>query len=113
MLEERIAHYAARRRNSQPSQPSAGSVFKNPPGHAAWRLIEQVGLKGHRIGGAQVSSKHGNFIVNRGGAHASEVVELIHLIQERVRSTFGICLEREIQLVGEGIQGEDPRGGEA
>lgn len=103
MLEARIAENVAHRRTTQPSQRSMGSIFKNPEGHAAGWLIEQVGLKGHRIGDAQISAKHANFIVNRGRATATEVNELIYLAQERVAATFGIQLELEIQSVGERV----------
>ncbi|KPL19698.1 MAG: hypothetical protein AMJ92_01775 [candidate division Zixibacteria bacterium SM23_81] len=91
-----------RRRLSQPwDQKSAGSVFKNPPGATAGKLIEESGCKGLRIGGAEVSLKHANFIINRGGATASEVKELIEKVQGKVKRRFGVKLETEILLVGE------------
>lgn len=80
---------------------SAGSVFKNPEGHIAGRLIEEVGLKGMTLGGAQVSEKHGNFIVNRGNARAKDVLELIEIIREKVRREKGIILETEVVVVGD------------
>ena len=74
--------FLARRRASQPTEPSAGSIFRNPPGDYAGRLIEAVGLKGHRIGGAQVSPRHANFIVNVERAAAADVLALIDLIRD-------------------------------
>ena len=103
ILEARIAENVAHRHTTQPSQRSVGSIFKNPEGHAAGWLIEQVGLKGHRIGDAQISSKHANFIVNRGHALATEVNELVYLAQAKVAATFSIRLELEIQRVGAGV----------
>ncbi|HET6351899.1 MAG TPA: UDP-N-acetylmuramate dehydrogenase [Coriobacteriia bacterium] len=90
-----------RRKRSQPlSQPNAGSVFKNPEGESAGRLIETVGLKGQRAGGAQFSEVHANFIVNIGGARAADVVELMVMAQQRVRDEHGIELEPEIRFLG-------------
>jgi UDP-N-acetylmuramate dehydrogenase len=90
-----------RRRASQPlSLPNSGSVFVNPRGDFAGRLIEQVGLKGERRGGAQISDKHANFIVNLGDATASDVVELIALARSKVRAATGIELQPEVRLVG-------------
>ncbi len=91
----------ARRGATQPlSVPSCGSVFKNPPGDFAGRLIEAAGLKGYRVGGAQISPVHANFIANTGGATASDVMELIRLAQERVREHSGTRLEREVRILG-------------
>jgi UDP-N-acetylmuramate dehydrogenase len=91
----------ARREKTQPlSVPSCGSVFKNPPGDYAGRLIEAAGLKGHRVGGAQISPLHANFIANLGGATASDVMELIRLAKERVRAQSGTELECEVRIVG-------------
>lgn len=92
---------AQERRRTQPRGRSAGSVFKNPKEHPAGWLIEQAGLKGRRQGGAQIAEKHANFIINRGGARAADVLALVELAQEEVQRRFGITLEREIQLVGE------------
>ncbi len=85
---------------SQPplSARSAGCIFKNPPGHAAGRLIDQAGLKGQRCGGAEISSRHANFVVAHPGATAQDVLDLIRLAQERVRSTTGIDLELEVEI---------------
>ncbi|RKY82976.1 hypothetical protein DRQ11_13705, partial [candidate division KSB1 bacterium] len=91
-----------KRKNSQPlNLPSAGSVFKNPPGHFAARLIEEIGLKGYQVGGAAVSEQHANFIVNQGSATAKDVLELMAIIQEKVWQEKGIKLEPEIRVVGE------------
>ena len=90
-----------RRRATQPlSLPNSGSVFVNPRGDFAGRLIEQVGLKGERRGGAQISDKHANFIVNLGDATGADVVELIALARSKVRAATGIELQPEVRLVG-------------
>ncbi|MBI4715443.1 MAG: UDP-N-acetylmuramate dehydrogenase [Nitrospirae bacterium] len=92
-----------RKKTTQPVRfPSAGSVFKNLPGKRAWEAIHSVGLRGVRIGGAQVSEMHANYIVNRGGATARDVMELIHRIGKRVERELGLTLELEIRIVGEG-----------
>jgi UDP-N-acetylenolpyruvoylglucosamine reductase len=89
------------RRAAQPlNRPSCGSVFKNPPGDFAGRLIEKAGLKGVQKGGAQVSNRHANFIVNQGEARAKDVLFLMNLIRTRVRKQFGIFLEPEVRLWG-------------
>jgi UDP-N-acetylmuramate dehydrogenase len=80
---------------------SAGSVFRNPDGDSAGRLIDELGLKGHRVGGAQVSEKHANFIVNTGDATADEVRALGDLVRERVRADRGIDLSYEVAFVGD------------
>lgn len=91
-----------RRRRTQPLDiPSAGSVFRNPPGDYAGRIIEEAGLKGSRVGDAFVSERHANFIVNRGKATASQVLELIEKIEETVLRKKRIRLEREIKLAGD------------
>lgn len=91
----------ARRKRTQPlDMPSCGSVFKNPEGHSAAKLIDEAGLKGRSCGGAQVSEKHANFIVNRGGATASDVVCLIEDVQRRVEALYGIRLETEVKFIG-------------
>jgi len=90
------------RRATQPlAEPNCGSVFKNPPGDHAARLVEAVGGKGIAVGGAIVSEKHSNFIVARSGATAADVHQLIRLIQDRVAERFGVALETEVQLIGD------------
>jgi UDP-N-acetylmuramate dehydrogenase len=100
-LRARMAAHIARRRATQPRLPSAGSVFKNPPGDHAGRLIEAAGLKGARRGDAMVSLEHANFIVNLGSARAKDVKTLIDQVRETVGRTFGVELALEIQLVGD------------
>lgn len=100
-LDRRADEYLAKRRASQPVEPSAGSIFRNPPGDYAGRLIELVGLKGHQVGGAQVSRRHANFIVNVGSATAADVAALINLLQKQVLQASGVRLVPEILFLGE------------
>jgi len=101
-VRERIRQMRSRRSLTQPLElPNCGSVFKNPPGDHAARLIEAAGLKGHRIGGACISDKHANFIVNDNEARSSDVLALIRLAQESVKTEFGISLEPEVRMLGE------------
>jgi UDP-N-acetylmuramate dehydrogenase len=101
-IEARTARAKSRRERHQPlGLPNAGSIFKNPPGDFAGRLIEAAGLKGHSIGGAQISPQHANFIVNTGGARAADVRALLEVARERVWQRWGIWLEPEVKLVGE------------
>ncbi|MEQ1529228.1 MAG: UDP-N-acetylmuramate dehydrogenase [Methylococcales bacterium] len=94
-----------KRNKSQPTnQPSCGSVFKNPAGDYAARLIEQSGLKGYGIGGAQVSEKHANFIVNTGNATAKDMESLIYYVQHKVKEQQGISLQTEVCMVGEEVR---------
>jgi UDP-N-acetylmuramate dehydrogenase len=96
-----VERLLARRAATQPLDvPSCGSVFKNPPGDFAGRLIEAAGLKGERVGGAEISSVHANFIANRGDATARDVIELIELARRRIAEASGIELETEVQIVG-------------
>ena len=89
-----------RRRSTQPSSDhSAGCVFKNPPGLSAGRLIEQVGLKGYRVGMAKVSEKHANFIINCGGATSTQVLQLIDIIRRKVYKSSHIQLEMELEVI--------------
>ena len=91
-----------RRRQTQPlNLPSAGSIFKNPIGKSAGQLIEQTGLKGFRVGNAEISEKHANFIVNLGGATAKDILSIMKTIQNRVYQKTGIRLEPEIKIAGE------------
>lgn len=97
-LMQRSIHH---RKTTQPLKlPNAGSVFKNPNGHFAAQLIESAGFKGYRIGDAQVSEQHANFIVNRGGATARDVLRLIRTVGKRVEERTGITLELELRIVG-------------
>ena len=101
-IRARMNDYLARRREKLPLEyPSAGSVFKRPEGHFAGKLIEDAGLKGLRVGGAEVSPKHAGFIVNVGGATARDVLELIERIREKVYAMSGVTLECEIRTIGE------------
>lgn len=93
--------YRHRQRTQPLTLPNAGSIFKNPPGVAAGHLIDNLGLKGLRRGGAQISMLHANFIVNVDHATAADVIELMQYIQERVERTYAIALEPEVRIVGE------------
>jgi UDP-N-acetylmuramate dehydrogenase len=100
-IREQIKRVQKHRRDTQPIEKrSLGSTFKNPPGDSAGRLIDAAGLKGKRIGAAQISEKHANFIVNLGGASAADVLALMAEMRARVRDRFGIELEPEVRLVG-------------
>ncbi|OGS20943.1 MAG: UDP-N-acetylenolpyruvoylglucosamine reductase [Elusimicrobia bacterium RIFOXYA2_FULL_39_19] len=97
---KKITDYMLNRAETQPlSVPSAGSVFKNPPEKKAWQLIDACGLRGLKIGGAQISEKHANFIINTGNAKSSDVKELIETIQKKVKENTGIMLEPEIKIL--------------
>jgi UDP-N-acetylmuramate dehydrogenase len=98
--EQRIDDIVRWRRAHQPGGQNAGSVFVNPPGDAAGRLIDACGLKGLRVGGAVVSEKHANFFVAEPGARADDVVALVRLVQARVEAATGVRLEPELQIVG-------------
>ena len=96
-----MADLAARRREKQPLQyPSCGSFFKRPVGYYAGALIEQAGLKGYRVGDAQVSEMHAGFVINRGHATSSEIYRLMQEVQRRVQAQFGVTLEPEVRLIG-------------
>ena len=99
-MAEQMEQTAAARRSKTPSGQSCGSVFKNPAGESAGHLIEQAGLKGTRIGGAEIAQKHGNYIVNLGAASSDDVLRLIDLARERVQHIFGIELALEVRLLG-------------
>ncbi|WP_017718120.1 UDP-N-acetylmuramate dehydrogenase [Kamptonema formosum] len=95
-------HHLKQRQNSQPYHlPSCGSVFRNPTPHKAGWLIEHTGLKGYQIGGAQVAQRHANFIVNCGGAKASDIFQLIRYVQEQVEKQWSLLLEPEVKIIGE------------
>ncbi len=92
--------YRKKRQESQPREPSAGCIFKNPPGASAGRLIDECGLKGERVGDAEVSAVHANFIVNRGRATAADVLELVRRVRARVQTARGVALQPEVLLFG-------------
>lgn len=102
LSEKKMAEDLAYRRSTQPLHlPNFGSAFMNPPNHSAGKLIQDAGLKGHRIGNAQISEQHANFIVNLGGAKAADVRALLELAQKRVFEATGIELRHEVKFVGE------------
>ena len=92
---------AFRRKDKQPLEfPSAGSTFKRPEGYFAGKLIEDCGLKGFSVGGAQVSEKHAGFVINKGGATASDIYNLCKEVEKKVQAEFGVALEMEVKLLG-------------
>ena len=97
-LGEEIRELQMQRVKSQPAGRNAGCVFKNPPGGHAGQIIDELGLKGTRRGGASVSQKHANFVMNDAGAKASDVFEILELVQERVRREAGVELELEVKV---------------
>jgi UDP-N-acetylmuramate dehydrogenase len=103
-LLQKVLEFDRQRLSAQPRGRNSGSTFKNPPGDHAWRLIDAVGLRGHRIGDAKISEKHTNFIENLGAARAADVAALMREAQLRVKEQFGIDLEPEVELVGEGFE---------
>jgi UDP-N-acetylmuramate dehydrogenase len=100
-LQAQMDQFAAHRRRTQPPGASMGSMFKNPPGDYAGRLIEAAGLKGARVGQAEISTLHANFFVNLGQARAADVFALIHRAHAAVLDQFGVDLELEVELVGD------------
>lgn len=104
-LLERVKRLDEKRLGAQPRGRNAGSIFKNPTEHPAWWLIDQVGLRGARAGDAQISEKHANFFLNTGQARAADVKKLIDQAERLVQERFGVRLEREVALVGEGFDG--------
>ena len=101
-IRSQMQDYAGRRREKQPLEyPSAGSTFKRPAGYFAGKLIDEAGLRGFGVGGAQVSEKHCGFVINRGGATAADIVELCRQVKERVFQNSGVKLELEVKLLGE------------
>ena len=101
LIEQRMLQFSRKRWQSQPAAPSAGCIFKNPVTVPAGKLIDELGLKGARVGHARVSIEHGNFIVNDGGARAQDILELIDLIRSKAREQRGIELETEVEIIGE------------
>ncbi len=100
-IEAKLVAVRKRRKEALPSEPNAGSIFKNPPGLLAGKLLEECGLKGKRCGGAEVSPRHANVIVNVGGATARDVRELMATMQDAVHAQFGVTLVPEIELPGD------------
>ena len=100
-IEQFMKRYSEKRWATQPAAPSAGCIFKNPEAAPAGKLVDELGLKGTRVGGAVVSAEHGNFIINDGGATAADVLGLIAILQERVRAERGIALQPEVEIIGE------------
>jgi UDP-N-acetylenolpyruvoylglucosamine reductase len=100
-IEKRMAAFSKKRWASQPAAPSAGCIFKNPAAIPAGKLIDELGLKGVRVGGAVVSAEHSNFIVNEGNATARDILELISIIKARARSGRGVELHTEVEIIGE------------
>jgi UDP-N-acetylmuramate dehydrogenase len=99
-IEEKTRAVADKRRGALPSEPNAGSVFKNPEGDHAGRLIEACGLKGERSGGAMISPRHANVIVNTGGARSADVLHLMKRMRDGVREKFGVTLMPEVEMLG-------------
>jgi UDP-N-acetylenolpyruvoylglucosamine reductase len=100
-IERRMSEFSNKRWDSQPTAPSAGCMFKNPPAIPAGKLVDELGLKGTRVGGAMVSQEHGNFIVNDGTATARDVLDLIELVKQRAKQERGIELHTEVEIVGD------------
>ena len=101
-IRRRMKEMLEKRSSKQPLQyPSAGSFFKRPAGHFAGKLIQDAGLRGARVGGAQVSEKHCGFVINRGGATPRDIIDLMHLVQNTVFDQTGILLEPEVRIIGE------------
>ena len=102
-IEAEMKEFAHQRNSKQPVQyPSAGSFFKRPEGYFAGKLIQDAGLKGLSVGGAQVSELHSGFVINRGGATATDIIQLMHLVQNTVFDQFGVRLEPEVRIIGYG-----------
>lgn len=101
-IQTRIDELSVQRKTKQPIEfPSAGSTFKRPEGYFAGKLIQDSGLRGYKVGGAQVSEKHCGFVINAGGATAADVIQLIQEVSEKVNAQFGVTLEPEVKRIGE------------
>jgi UDP-N-acetylenolpyruvoylglucosamine reductase len=100
-IEKRMKSYSEKRWESQPAAPSAGCIFKNPATIPAGKLVDELGLKGARVGGAVVSAEHGNFIINDGKATARDVLELIEVLKARAKAGRGIELQTEVEIIGD------------
>lgn len=103
-IKDLVADLTGKRESKQPLEyPSAGSTFKRPEGYFAGKLIQDAGLKGFSIGGAAVSEKHSGFVINKGGATAKDILDLIHHIQDEVKKQFGVELHTEVRIIGEDL----------
>lgn len=101
-IQEKMDDLNRRRAEKQPLEyPSAGSTFRRPPGYFAGKLIQDIGFKGKRVGGAQVSEKHSGFVINRGNATAQDILTLIGMIQDEIKKQFGVDIKREVIVIGE------------
>ena len=101
-IKAKMQEYSTKRRESQPLEmPSAGSTFKRGNDFITAKLIDESGLKGYSIGGAQVSTKHAGFIVNKGNATAKDIIDLINYVKEKVYEKFGKTIEEEVKIIGE------------
>lgn len=100
-IEKRMKSFSEKRWDSQPAAPSAGCIFKNPAAIPAGKLVDELGLKGARVGGAVVSAEHGNFIINDGKATARDVLELIEVLKAKAKAERGIELHTEVEIIGE------------
>lgn len=101
-IKAKIVDLTARRNSKQPVNfPSAGSFFKRPTGYFAGKLVQDAGLKGLAVGGAQVSELHSGFIINKGGATATDIIQLMEIVQQTVMDKFGVMLEPEVRIIGE------------
>lgn len=103
-IREKIDSMRKKRQETQALSPSAGCVFKNPNGFSAGQLIDEVGLKGYSVGGAQVSDRHANFLINKNKAKASDVLQLIEIVREKVLAVRGVPLETEVMIVGDNLE---------
>jgi UDP-N-acetylenolpyruvoylglucosamine reductase len=102
-IEQRMIAFSKKRWTTQPAAPSAGCMFKNPPAVSAGKIIDELQLKGARVGGAFVSAEHGNFIVNDGTATASDVLKLIEKVRQHVQAERGVELHTEVEIIGEDL----------
>ncbi len=103
-IKDLVADLTNKRESKQPLEyPSAGSTFKRPEGYFAGKLIQDAGLKGYSIGGAAISEKHSGFVINKGGATAKDILDLIHHIQDEVKKQFGVELHTEVRIIGEDL----------
>jgi UDP-N-acetylmuramate dehydrogenase len=100
-IRSKMEQFSERRRNTQPPGASMGSMFKNPTGDKAGRLIEEAGLKGKKVGNAEISAQHGNFFINRGQTRAEDIKALVDLVQNTIATKFGVALELEVEFIGE------------